>query len=94
MRLLFLMRITQQVHSGSEILLGSTGSFKRFDSVDHHTYDKEFVFGQTTLSTPPWTIDEKIPPQPLRPAPAPTPISKFREQSNPPPVSKQYRFKV
>ncbi|CAO1390127.1 unnamed protein product [Diamesa tonsa] len=77
------------VHSGSEILLGSTGSFKRFDSVDHHTYDKEFVFGQTTLSTPPWTIDEKIPPQPLRPAPAPTPISKFREQSNPPPVSKQ-----
>lgn len=61
----------QQVHSGSDILLGSTGSFKRFDSVDRNAHEGELVYGQTTLATPPWATDESIPPQPLRPAPLP-----------------------
>lgn len=66
-----LIIVTQQVHSGSDILLGSTGSFKRFDSVDRNAHEGELVYGQTTLATPPWTTDESIPPQPLRPAPLP-----------------------
>lgn len=59
----------QQVHSGSDILLGSTGSFKRFDSVDRNAYEGELV---ASMQTPPWTNEEQIPPQPLRPAPIPT----------------------
>jgi hypothetical protein len=58
----------QQVQSGSDILLGSTGSFKRFESVDRSTYEGELV---SALPTPPWTTDESIPPQPLRVAPLP-----------------------
>ena len=58
----------QQVQSGSDILLGSTGSFKRFESVDRSTYEGELV---SAMPTPPWTTDESIPPQPLRPAPLP-----------------------
>lgn len=58
----------QQVQSGSDILLGSTGSFKRFESVDRSTYEGELV---SAMPTPPWATDESIPPQPLRPAPLP-----------------------
>lgn len=66
------------MHSGSDILLGSTGSFRRFESVDRNSNDNvvcENIYGQTALLTPPWsslslTADE-IPPQPLRPAPLP-----------------------
>lgn len=65
----------QQVHSGSDILLGSTGSFKRFDSVDRNAHEGDLVYGQTTLSNPPWMTDESIPPQPLRPAPCPVPLN-------------------
>lgn len=76
----------QQVHSGSDILLGSTGSFKRFDSVDRNAHEGELVYGQTTLATPPWITEEAIPPQPLRPAPCPLPLpvkprNKFSHQS-------------
>lgn len=61
----------QQVQSGSDILLGSTGSFKRFESVDRQSaYDSELVPAVPML-TPPWSTDESIPPQPLRPAPLP-----------------------
>ena len=68
-----------QVHSGSEIILGSTGSFKRFESVDREP-PQQPQFGQATIPTPPpWQVDEKIPPQPLRPAPSPT--SKTRPSS-------------
>lgn len=67
--------IVQQVHSGSDILLGSTGSFKRFDSVDRNAHEGDLVYGQTTLSNPPWMTDESIPPQPLRPAPCPVPLN-------------------
>lgn len=67
------------MHSGSDILLGSTGSFQRFDSVDRNA-------GQT----PPWVIEtrnEAIPPQPLRLAPCAVPSTvkaKTRGLSNSP----------
>lgn len=67
----FYFHLMQQVHSGSDILLGSTGSFKRFDSVDRNAHEGDLVYGQTALAAPPWTTDEAIPPQPLRPAPLP-----------------------
>lgn len=68
----------QQVQSGSDILLGSTGSFKRFESVDRTSNGgyvgcENLVYGQTAFS-PPWTTSNEeigIPPQPLRPAPMP-----------------------
>lgn len=61
----------QQVQSGSDILLGSTGSFKRFESVDRPSaYDGELVAAMP-MHTSPWATDESIPPQPLRPAPLP-----------------------
>lgn len=81
--------VMQQVHSGSDILLGSTGSFKRFDSVDRNAHEGELVYGQTTLATPPWTADEKIPPQPLRPAPCPLPVKPRNKFSHQSPVRKQ-----
>ncbi|XP_055615637.1 uncharacterized protein LOC129761854 [Toxorhynchites rutilus septentrionalis] len=61
------------MHSGSEIFLGSTGSFQRFDSVDR---DCKPQYGQGSgLTVPSWrtsSIEEsEIPPQPLRPAPSP-----------------------
>lgn len=80
----------QQVHSGSDILLGSTGSFKRFDSVDRNAHEGELIYGQTALSAPPWTADEAIPPQPLRPAPCPRPVSfKLKDKNSSSPVHKQ-----
>ncbi|KAG5684125.1 hypothetical protein PVAND_013369 [Polypedilum vanderplanki] len=66
------------VQSGSEILLGSTGSFKRFESVDRSTYEGELV---APMPTPPWSTDETIPPQPLRPAPLPI-AAKFKSRSS------------
>lgn len=74
----------QQVHSGSDILLGSTGSFKRFDSVDRNAHEGELVYGQTTLSNPPWMVEESIPPQPLRPAPCPLPLNFKAKSKNAP----------
>lgn len=68
------------MHSGSEILLGSTGSFQRFDSVDRNA-------GQ---SPTPWVIEthnEGIPPQPLRLAPCSVPNklkTKTKDVSNSP----------
>lgn len=59
----------QKIHSGSEILLSSTGSFKRFDSIDHDYKE----IHQTSLTSPTWNVPvPDIPPQPLRPAPAPS----------------------
>ncbi|XP_052869980.1 uncharacterized protein LOC128275470 [Anopheles cruzii] len=58
------------MRSGSEILLGSTGSFRRFDSVDRD-YRPQVP---SATAVPPWhrsTDDPDIPPQPLRPAPSP-----------------------
>lgn len=59
------------MHSESSIFLTSTGSFKRFESVDREYNPEE---GQKTSTTPPWNVSTKeveIPPQPLRPAPKP-----------------------
>uniref|UniRef100_A0A8D8CVC2 Synaptotagmin-12 n=1 Tax=Culex pipiens TaxID=7175 RepID=A0A8D8CVC2_CULPI len=76
------------MHSGSEILLGSTGSFQRFDSVDrdykppygHHAHQQG-----TNLTVPPWrtssTEESEIPPQPLRPAPSPREPKLTREKA-------------
>ncbi|XP_037932936.1 probable serine/threonine-protein kinase DDB_G0276461, partial [Teleopsis dalmanni] len=59
------------IHSGSDFLLSTSGSFKRFDTVDKddHNYS-----GPPLQTTPLWNLpqtDCNIPPQPLRPAPAP-----------------------
>lgn len=59
------------MHSESSIFLTSTGSFKRFESVDREYNPQE---SQKTSTTPPWNVSNKevdIPPQPLRPAPKP-----------------------
>lgn len=78
---------TQQVQSGSDILLGSTGSFKRFESVDRQSaYDGELVAAMP-MHTPPWATDESIPPQPLRPAPLPL-ATKLKSNKNSPPTNK------
>jgi hypothetical protein len=72
-----------QVQSGSDILLGSSGSFKRFESVDRQSaYDGELVAAMPML-TPPWATDESIPPQPLRPAPLPL-ATKLKSNKNSP----------
>lgn len=64
------------IPSGSDFLLSSSGSFKRFDSVDRDCKD----LGQNTTHMPLWNIPQSdIPPQPLRPAPAPIP-SKINEE--------------
>ncbi|XP_058835880.1 uncharacterized protein LOC131692702 [Topomyia yanbarensis] len=69
------------MHSGSQILLGSTGSFQRFDSVDR---DYKPQYGQG-LGVPAWrtaSIEEsEIPPQPLRPAPSPKEPKLVREKA-------------
>ncbi|XP_062548471.1 uncharacterized protein LOC134213436 [Armigeres subalbatus] len=71
------------MHSGSEIYLGSTGSFQRFDSVDR---DYKPQYGQGSgLAVPPWrtssTEEAEIPPQPLRPAPSPKEPKLTREKA-------------
>nr|XP_029711446.1 uncharacterized protein LOC115256682 [Aedes albopictus] len=71
------------MHSGSEIYLGSTGSFQRFDSVDR---DYKPQYGQGSgLTVPPWrtssTEEAEIPPQPLRPAPSPKEPKLTREKA-------------
>ncbi|XP_058127318.1 uncharacterized protein LOC131291004 [Anopheles ziemanni] len=69
------------MHSGSEILLGSTGSFQRFDSVDR---DYKPQYGpRSGISFPSWrnsTEEPDIPPQPLRPAPSPREAKLSREK--------------
>ncbi|XP_035788462.1 flocculation protein FLO11-like [Anopheles albimanus] len=74
------------MHSGSEILLGSTGSFRRFDSVDRD-YKPQYQGsgpGGGAVVVPPWrhSIEEPdtIPPQPLRPAPSPRESKLAREK--------------
>ncbi|XP_063923369.1 synaptotagmin-12 isoform X2 [Zophobas morio] len=66
------------VHSDSDIHLDSTGSFRRFDSVDR---DFKITLATTSLMGE-WSSydeDRSIPPQPLRPAPVPSP--------SPPPIT-------
>lgn len=65
---MFFLLVPQIPHSNSDIILGSTGSFKRFDSIDRD-YKQ---MGQSSVASPTWNIPgTDIPPQPLRPAPAP-----------------------
>lgn len=72
-----------QIHSGSEFLLNSTGSFKRFDSIDRDYKPVD----QPPNQSPSWNINiPEIPPQPLRPAPK-SPTFKERGQS---PVHKSF----
>lgn len=79
-----------QIPSGSEFLLNSTGSFKRFDSVDR---DYKQV-GQTSLSSPSLNANgPNIPPQPLRPAPAPLASPNDRKKAFERPV-KQQRYEI
>uniref|UniRef100_A0A1A9VS97 C2 domain-containing protein n=1 Tax=Glossina austeni TaxID=7395 RepID=A0A1A9VS97_GLOAU len=61
------------IHSGSELLLSSSGSFKRFDAVDKESL-KQSQNSPKHATTPLWNLPQTdclIPPQPLRPAPAP-----------------------
>ncbi|KAI8127921.1 Synaptotagmin-12 [Lucilia cuprina] len=61
------------IHSGSELLLSSSGSFKRFDTVDKESC-KNSQNSPKHATTPLWNLSQnesEIPPQPLRPAPAP-----------------------
>ncbi|KAM8720882.1 hypothetical protein ACLKA7_006859 [Drosophila subpalustris] len=91
------------IQSGSEFLLSTSGSFKRFDTIDKEDYNRsqqhqfqqqqqlqlhqqhqqqhQLLMGNaagettTTATTPLWNLpqaDVSIPPQPLRPAPAPS----------------------
>uniref|UniRef100_A0A1I8MB26 C2 domain-containing protein n=1 Tax=Musca domestica TaxID=7370 RepID=A0A1I8MB26_MUSDO len=65
------------IHSGSELLLSSSGSFKRFDTVDKDSVkNTQHQNSPKHATTPLWNLgqnDLEIPPQPLRPAPAPGP---------------------
>lgn len=67
-----------QIHSDSDIQLDATGSFKRFDPVDK---DFKMTYATTSLGGINWGNEDKsdIPPQPLRPAPAPLPPPPTRE---------------
>ncbi|XP_058063248.1 uncharacterized protein LOC131213256 [Anopheles bellator] len=70
------------MRSGSEILLGSTGSFRRFDSVDRD-YRPQYGPVPSATAVPPWhrsTDDPDIPPQPLRPAPSPREAKMSRDK--------------
>lgn len=71
--------INLQIHSGSELLLNSTGSFKRFDSIDRDFKPND----QTSLQSPSWSINvsSNLPPQPLRPAPK-SPLFRDEPQEN------------
>ncbi|KAH8292736.1 hypothetical protein KR018_009378 [Drosophila ironensis] len=79
------------IQSGSEFLLSTSGSFKRFDTIDKddHNRSQQLLLmngclvggggsgngpGSLEVTTPLWNLpqaDVSIPPQPLRPAPAP-----------------------
>ncbi|XP_017052098.1 uncharacterized protein LOC108095502 isoform X2 [Drosophila ficusphila] len=76
------------IQSGSEFLLSTSGSFKRFDTIDREDYHRSQQTthmilmngslagssGALEAATPIWNLppaDVGIPPQPLRPAPAP-----------------------
>ncbi|XP_037921142.1 uncharacterized protein LOC119657996 isoform X1 [Hermetia illucens] len=75
------MPVNFQIHSGSDFLLSSSGSFKRFDSIDR---DYKQV-GQSSLTLPAWNLPQNdIPPQPLRPAPAPAPSQISTKPKTPP----------
>lgn len=66
--------LRQQIqHSGSELLLTSTGSFKRFESIDRDLKGND--------QSPSWNITiPEIPPQPLRIAPK-SPTHRERKKS-------------
>ncbi|XP_067635750.1 uncharacterized protein Syt12 [Eurosta solidaginis] len=65
------------MQSGSEFLLSNSGSFKRFDTIDKDDYRQSGQQATQHATTPLWNlagegeVDTNIPPQPLRPAPAP-----------------------
>lgn len=83
----FLVLLLSKIRSGSNFLLSSTGSFKRFDSVDRDCKQEEGggsaaarfspAPSNTTTSavSPLWNLPGivEIPGQPLRPAPSPPP---------------------
>ncbi|XP_075159198.1 synaptotagmin 12 [Haematobia irritans] len=75
------------IHSGSELLISSSGSFKRFDTVDKESCkNTQHQNSPKHATTPIWNLaqnESEIPPQPLRPAPAPVPTS---TTITPPPV--------
>lgn len=79
------------MNSDSDIHLDSTGSFKRFDSVD-----RDFKITLTTTSlVGQWgkvDEDQSIPPQPLRPAPTSVPTSP-KTPKPPPPLIKEDTIK-
>ncbi|XP_061386086.1 uncharacterized protein LOC133320998 [Musca vetustissima] len=81
------------IHSGSELLLSSSGSFKRFDTVDKDSLkNTQHQNSPKHATTPLWNLaqnDLEIPPQPLRPAPAPGPPA---AASTPPAVSNQTKI--
>ncbi|XP_023174641.2 uncharacterized protein LOC111601962 [Drosophila hydei] len=76
------------IQSGSEFLLSTSGSFKRFDTIDKDDHNRsqqqlqqlqlqqqqQLLNNAVDSTTPLWNLpqaDVCIPPQPLRPAPAP-----------------------
>lgn len=74
-------------------MLNSTGSFKRFDSIDRDYKPID----QTSLITTSWNVGgANIPPQPLRPAPAPTDLKPVLKDSVRPIESlvKQRRYTI
>lgn len=82
--LFYLFGVISQIPSGSEFLLNSTGSFKRFESIDRDYKPIE----QTSLTSPWNTGAQDIPPQPLRPAPL-SPTLKGKEHAVDNSTSKQ-----
>lgn len=73
-----------KITSGSELLLNSTGSFKRFDSID-----RDYKADDQTSLTLNVSTAENIPPQPLRLAPAP--LSPLNLNHSPEKTTKQRR---
>lgn len=76
-----------KIPSGSEFLINPSGSFKRFDSIDRDYKP----LNQTSSTSPSWSlVAPNIPPQPLRPAPAP--ISPKERKSPAEKSPKQHRY--
>lgn len=67
-----------KIHSGSELFVTSTGSFKRFESIDR---DLKGGDQAPPLQSSSWNITlPELPPQPLRPAPK-SPTHRERKKS-------------
>lgn len=90
MSVLIILLTPAQIQSGSEFLLSTSGSFKRFDTIDKDDHNRsqqqlqqlqlqqqqqqQLLNNAVDSTTPLWNLpqaDVCIPPQPLRPAPAP-----------------------